>query len=192
MVVTGATLRALLAHAISHEERLVGLAAEHAIHPLRRRLGLGAAEVSSILVHKSVGSQRIVSHSMLIHTIRLKVAHHVCDARLSRGLRAFLVGHFARVHVAVDLVKVLLGRRIQLTGEVLLRLQRSCLRLRDLIHLEARAHCRMHDDLTRSLNLLQAVECYIIQIGCRVEVTLLVSHHLLKEVVAARLTLLLL
>ena len=83
MVVSVAALCALLAHAISHEERLVGLTAEHAIHPLRRRLGLGAAEVSSILVHKSVGSQWIVSHRVFIHTVRLKVAHHVCDARLS-------------------------------------------------------------------------------------------------------------
>ena len=126
MVVSVAALRALLSHAISHEKRLVGLAAKHTIHALRRRLGLGAAEVSSVLVHKGVGSQWIVSHGMFIHTICLEVAHHVCDTRLSRRLCAFLVRHFARVHVAIDLVKVLLGSRIELTGEVLLRLQRPC------------------------------------------------------------------
>lgn len=125
VMVTIAALRALLAHAISHEERLVGLAAKHAIHPLRRRLGLGAAEVGTILMHKSVGRKWIVRHGMLVHSVRLEVAHHVCDARLSRRLRAFLVGHFTRVHVAIDLVEVLLCGRVQLTSEVLLRLQRS-------------------------------------------------------------------
>ena len=157
-VMMRASLCTLLAHAISHEESLIRLAAEHTIHPLRWRLRLSAAEVGAILVHKSVGSQRIVSHRMLVHTVRLEVAHHVGDACLSRRLRAFLVRHFTRVHVAIDLVEVLLGRRIQLTGEVLLRLQRSRLRLRDLIHLEARAHRRMHDDLTGRLYLLQTVK----------------------------------
>lgn len=50
----------------------------------------------------------------------------------------------------------------------------------------------MHYDLTRRLYLLQAIESYIIQIRCRVEVAFFVAHHLLEEVVAARLTLLLL
>ena len=151
-----------------------------------------AAEVGTILVHKSVGRERIVRHGMLVHTVRLKVAHHVCDARLGRRLRAFLVGHFTRVHVAINLVEVLLGSRVQLAGEVLLRLQRSRLRLRDLVHLEAGAHRRVHYDLARRLYLLQAVECYIIQIRRRVEVAFFIAHHLLEEVVAARLTLLLL
>ena len=48
----------------------------------------------------------------------------------------------------------------------------------------------MHHDLTRSLNFLQAVQSYVIEIACAVEVPLLVAHHLLEEVVAASFSLL--
>ena len=50
----------------------------------------------------------------------------------------------------------------------------------------------MHNDLAGRLYLLQTIECYIIQIRCRVEVAFLIAHHLLEEVVPTRLTLLLL
>jgi hypothetical protein len=48
----------------------------------------------------------------------------------------------------------------------------------------------MHHYLARSLNFLQAVERDVIQVAGRVEVSLFVSHYLIKEVVFSSFSLL--
>jgi hypothetical protein len=48
----------------------------------------------------------------------------------------------------------------------------------------------VHDDLSWSLNFLQTVECNVVQIRGRVEVTLFVVQDLLEEHISAGLSLL--
>lgn len=48
----------------------------------------------------------------------------------------------------------------------------------------------MHDDLARSLNLLETIQRDVVQVGRRVQVTFLVSQHLLEEDVPTSLPLL--
>lgn len=49
----------------------------------------------------------------------------------------------------------------------------------------------MHHDLTRSLNFLERIQRYIVEIAGAIEVPLFVSHDLLEEVIATSFTLLL-
>ena len=50
----------------------------------------------------------------------------------------------------------------------------------------------MHHNFARSLDLLQAIQSNVIKVTCRVEISLFVSHNLLKEVITASLSLFLL
>ena len=50
----------------------------------------------------------------------------------------------------------------------------------------------MHHDFAWSLDLLQAIQCNVIKVACGVEISLFVSHNLLKEVITASLSLFLL
>ena len=59
-----------------------------------------------------------------------------------------------------------------------------------MVDFEPAAHGGVHHDLARRLNLLQAIESYVIEVARAVEVPLLVAHDLLEEVVSASFTLL--
>jgi hypothetical protein len=48
----------------------------------------------------------------------------------------------------------------------------------------------MHHDFSWGLDLLQAVQGYVIQVTSAVEVSLFVSHHLLEKVISASFPLL--
>lgn len=48
----------------------------------------------------------------------------------------------------------------------------------------------MHHDLTWSLNFLQAIEWHVVKVARTVQVSFLVPHHLLKENVPTRFSLL--
>lgn len=50
----------------------------------------------------------------------------------------------------------------------------------------------MHHDLAWSLNLLEAVQRDVIEVACAIEVSLLVAHDLLEEVVSTSFSLFLL
>ena len=50
----------------------------------------------------------------------------------------------------------------------------------------------MHHDLAWRLDLLKTIERHIIKVTCTIQVSLLVAHNLLEEMIAARFTLLLL
>ena len=43
----------------------------------------------------------------------------------------------------------------------------------------------MHHDLARSLDLLQAVESYVIQVASAIKIPLFVTHYLLEEVISS-------
>ena len=114
---------------------------------------------------------------MLIHAILFEVRHHISKSSLSGRLSSLLLNF-------VHLLQILLGHRIQLGAEPFLGLQRSRLRLRNLIDLKATSHGWVHHDLSRSLDLLQTVERDIIEIAGAVQISLLVSHDLFEKVVS--------
>ena len=143
---------------------------------------LSSSVVLVVLVYQGV-RQGAVSHRVLVHTILLEIRHHVCKPCLRCRFCSLLLD-------LVHLLKVLFGDRIQLRAESLLGLKRASLRLGDLVDLEPAAHGGVHHDLARCLNLLQAVESYIIEVARAVEVPLLVAHDLFKEVVSTSFTLL--
>lgn len=124
---------------------------------------------------------------MLIHSILFEVGHHVGEAGLSCGLGPLLL-------YLVHLLQVLLGCRIQLAIEALLRgrLQWTGLGLGDLVDFETAAHGGVHHYFARGLDLLQAVERHIVQVTCAVQISLLVTHDLLEEYISTSFSLLLL
>lgn len=115
---------------------------------------------------------------MLIHSVLFEVWHHISKSRLSGRLGSLLL-YF------VHLLKVLLCDRIELGSKPFLSLQWSCLRLWNLIDFEPTSHGGVHHDLAGSLNLLQAVESYVIQVACAVEIPLFVTHYLLEKVISS-------
>lgn len=114
---------------------------------------------------------------MLIHSVLFEVWHHISKSRLSGRLGSLLLNF-------VHLLQILLGDRIQLGAKPFLSLQRSCLRLRNLIDFESAPHSRVHHDLTWSLDLLQAIESYVVQVAGAVKISLFVTHHLLEKVIS--------
>ena len=124
---------------------------------------------------------------MFIHAIVLEVRHHVSQPRLSCRFRSFLLNF-------VHLFKVFLSCWVELIVETFLGLclQWPSLRFGYLIHFKSASHCRMHHDLAGCLNFLKAIKRHVVQIACTVEVSLLVSHHLLEETVASSFPLFLL
>ena len=120
---------------------------------------------------------------MLIHAILFEVGHHISKSCLGCRLGSLLLnfGH---------LLKVLLGDRIELGAKPFLSLQRSCLRFRNLVDFEATTHSRVHHYLPWGLYLLQAIQSDIVKVASAVEISLLVSHNLLKKVVSTRCSLL--
>ena len=120
---------------------------------------------------------------MLIHAILFEVRHHISKSSLSGRLSSLLLNF-------IHLLQILLGNRIQLGAEPFLSLKRSCLRLGNLVYLEATSHSWVHHDLSRSLDLLQTVERNIIEVTGAVQISLLISHDLLEKVVSACFSLL--
>lgn len=62
------------------------------------------------------------------------------------------------------MLQILLGGRVQFGAESLLGLKRTSLRFGDLIDFEATAHGRVHHYFAGSLDLLQRIQCDIVQI----------------------------
>ena len=122
---------------------------------------------------------------MLINVALFEIRHHVCQPRLSSRLSTLLLNF-------IHLLKILLGRRIELTAITIgiLCLQGTGLGLGDLIDFKPRAHGRVHHDFTRRLDLLKVIEWNIIQIACTIETSLLIAHHLLEEDISTGLALL--
>lgn len=112
-----------------------------------------------------------------------KVRHGVVHASLSRRFGALLGS-------LVQLLEVLFGCWVQLGAKSFLSVDRARLALRNLVNFKSVCHGGVHHDLARSLNFLETVERDVVQVVGRVEVTFLVSHDLLEEVVAAGLSLL--
>ena len=83
------------------------------------------------------------------------------------------------------MLQVLLGDRVELGTKALLSLQWSCLRLRHLVDFEPTSHGGVHHDFAWSLDFLQTVKSNVIQVAGAVQIPLLVSHHLFKEIVSA-------
>ena len=146
---------------------------------------LSASDVLLVVLMDQSVSKRTISHCMLIHVIILEVRHHICKSRLCCWFCSLLLDF-------VHLFQVFLGCRIQFWAKAFLCLQWPSFRFRDLIDLEATTHGRMHHDFAWSLDFLQAVECDVIEVACTVEISLFVSHNLLKEMVTASLSLFLL
>ena len=144
----------------------------HSIHSIIWWLTLSTSIIGSTLIHKRI-SKRTLGHSMFVHSILLQVVHHVCQSCLSSWFSSFLLD-------LVHLIKIFLSGWIKLVAKSILCLKWSCLWLWYLINLETTTHCRVHDNLSWSLNLLKAVQCDVIQITCAVEVSLLVSHYLFE------------
>ena len=120
---------------------------------------------------------------MFIHAILFEVRHHISKSSLCGRLGSLLLNF-------VHLLQILLCHRIKLGSKSFLSLKRSSLRLRNLIDLEPTSHGWVHHDFSRGLDLLQAVESYVIQVTCAVEVSLFVSHHLLEKVISTSFPLL--
>lgn len=176
------TATALLSHSISHKECLIWfLRSKHSVDSLCWRLTLSAPKILIVLMNESI-CERTISHSMLIHTILLKVWHHVCKSCLCSWFCSFLLDF-------VHLLQVLFGRRIQLGAETLLGLERTSFWFWHLVHFETTSHRRVHHYFARSLDLLQRVQSDVVQITGAVQVSLLVSHDLLKKVISYRFTL---
>ena len=91
----------------------------------------------------------------------------------------------------VHLLEIFFGRRILFGAKGFLSLQWSCFRLGYLIYFESASHGLVHHDFSWSLNFLQRIQSYIIEIAGAIEIPLLVSHNLLEKVIAASFTLLL-
>lgn len=159
----------------------------HSVHSLRWRLTLRATEVLVSLLGEALRCQGTVRHRVLVHAILFEVGHHVGQSCLCCRFRSFLLD-------LVHLFQVFFSRRIQFVIEAFLglRLERSGLRLGDLVDLESTSHGRVHHDLPRCLNLLKAVEGHIVEVACAIEVPLLISHDLFKENISASLALFLL
>lgn len=114
---------------------------------------------------------------MFIHAILFEVRHHISKSSLCGRLSSLLLNF-------VHLLQVLLCHRIKLGSETFLSLQRSSLRLRNLIYFEPTSHGWVHHDFSRGLDLLQTIKSYIIQVTSAVEVSFFVSHHLLEKVIS--------
>ena len=154
---------------VGHEESLIRFASQHSVHALRTsgRLGLSTSEISPSLLHLAqIVHQGVVGHCMLIRVLAFKV-NHVCQFSLCRRLSSLLVAIFLTSIILVILFAFGLYR-IQIIVEVILSLQRSSFRFWHLIHFKSRAHGRMHYDFAGSLNLLETIQGYGIQIRCRV------------------------
>jgi hypothetical protein len=177
---------------VSHEESLIRFASQHSVHALRTSwwLRLSTSEISPSLLHLSqIVHKRIVGHCMLIHVLSFKV-NHVSKFSLSCWFSSLLVAVFRSGVILIILFTFSLYR-IQIIVEVILSLQRSSFRFWHLIHFKAGAHGWVHYDFAWSLNLLETIQGYGIQIRCRVQVPLFITHNLLKKDVPSSFTLLL-
>jgi len=128
-------------------------------------------------------SKGTVGHSMFIHIVILKVGHHVSKSCLSSRFGSLLLDF-------VHLFQVFFGCWVQLWAKAFLRLQWASFRFGYLIDLKSTTHGWMHHNFTRCLDLLETVQCDVIQVACTVEISLFVSHNLFKETITASLSLL--
>jgi len=184
--ITSCIASSLLPHSVCHEESLIWfLSTEHSIYSLSGWLTLSTSDVGLVVLVNQGISKRAVGHGMFVHVVVLKIRHHISKSCLSSWFSPLLL-YF------VHLLQVLFGCWVKLWSESFLCLERTCFWFWDLVDFEATAHGWMHHDLAWSLDLLKAIQCDIIQVACTVQISLLVSHHLLEEAVTSSLPLFLL
>lgn len=114
------TATALLSHSISHKECLIWFLRSkpikkeikfrffkylHSVDSLCWRLTLSAPKILIVLMNESI-CERTISHSMLIHTILLKVRHHISKSSLRSWFCSFLLNF-------IHLIQVFFGGWIQ-------------------------------------------------------------------------------
>ena len=170
----------LLAHPVG-EEGLVGLLVlKHFVDSVCWRLALDSSELLLVSLMDQRVCEWAVCHRMFV--LLLKVWHHILKPCLGSAFGSFLL-------YLIHLFKVLFCGRVQLVAliESLLCLHWPwllCFRFWNVIYLKSTSHCRVHHNFTRRLNLLNRVQRNVIQVWGTIQVTLFISHNLLKEVIS--------
>ena len=200
--VTSCITTSLFPHSVCHKESLIWFLSTkpiikryyyiillfknlHSVYSLSRWLALSASDVLLVVLVDESISERTVCHSMFVHIVVLEIRHHISKSSLSSRFCSLFL-YF------VHLLQVLFRSWVQLWSKPFLSLKRPSFWFGYLVDLEATTHGWVHHDLTRCLNLLETVQGNIIKITGTVEISLLVSHHLLEETISSSFSLFLL